>query len=980
MLSISGPPVENVIESESLGKENSIEVVLPVIKVEKKEVKPKRKYTKRAKPKDPDTSSTPAVEAVIKLSTPLKVEPIKTESKPPERIRKAPIQLKRLGKKTKLLLKSKLYAQLQSHFRRRWMKNLKKVPRKSRNSIQDKDTIKAYDTLNEVHSPSDNAASNTVGKPFEDDINDLNPSSDLFASLQVPQVASNSGSMSPTEAFLMSFPVVSGSIGKVSEQLPVSEPTNDTVLVNIFSPREEYSSCRVDSLVSVSVPENTQRYNNPPIYSNKNYDSQQKGLDAGGQFPSNLMGHSLMDMHFDGIAFTFTLTGTTTTPTSTNAQYAATQEKNSPQAINPVRRSSTNNKVGAYPDYTSSLSTDTNTTNSWSYNTKKSLTQTEIHNVPVDSQQSDYGDPQPFSFSLTSSSGSEPKGITSTASLGLVSNGSAIKYNAPFNTFSNSFLAPPPPAQLGPESSHYGTNAFSFQLTSSPNSLQPAYNIPMASLSNDLTTTNPFATPVVATNSKRIPNKTVKVQAKTTEPSKREKTVARKSSVQDKRNENLATNKSHVNWMTDSTRNLSTSMESMDNYSIMTISQSTSNSYLPITSSGASLFSTTHVNTAVPFRDDFTQKSDIFFAHPAGDERFLWNQPPIEIDRSLRQVDFNVPQLLPPPPPLPPPKTELVAVAPSILPVAPLSQSETAPKHVLKNRISGSDYQPNGNYFSVSNLVAPNKKPSLATISMQCSNTSANNWKSSNAVWDIDYSNQQKIVNSPVSSKSYTAEALIGHTSTYPGSMETLKSNKKSKAANVYSVQNCTSPLVISSVDASEGLDFNCNSSGNPFQFFTNDFIQSPAIFPAPPTLPLLSEPLSGMVPGNVSKKSGTPTKQSIGSNKTPGNKRKSHYDGGGSFIFQPNDPVPHQTNYDLSSSSSFFPTPQAPHSAHFQMNSCSDSFNFSENYKISQPFVAPPPIEFNVPSTSSNYSTNYLPNFNLSSICPEINNVNTIH
>lgn len=835
--------------------------------------------------------------------------------------------------------------------------------------------------MNDVHSPNDRTDPDTAGKPFEDDINDLNPSSDLFASLQVPpQVAS--GSMSPTEAFLMSFPVVSGSIGKVNEQvdplIPVSETMTNSVLVNIFSPREEYS----------------------PIYSNKNntvtamnsqpnhYESQQKYIDGGGQFPSNAMGHSLMDMHFDGVAaFTFTLTtGTTTTPTSTNGQYAAIPEKNSLQAINPVRRSSTNMKVD-YPDnYTSSLSTDTKTTNSWSYNNKKSSSQTDMNDALVDSQQGDNGNPQPFSFSLTSSTGSEPKGITSSAkaSLGLVSNGVTMGYNASFN----SFLAPPP-AQLGADCSHYGTNAFSFQLTTSP-SIQPAYNTPMAGLGSDLTTANPFATPVIALNTKRVANRAAATgQMKATEPVKREKMAARKSSGQEKKNANLATNKSHVNWMTDSTKNISTPVDVnvMDNYSVLPVSQSAANSYLPVvTSAGSGLFGSTHVNSAVPFRDDFTQKSDIFFAHPAGDERFLWNQPPIEMDRSLRHVDFNVPQLLPPPPPPPPQKTDLVALAPSIMPIASLSQTEASTKQLLKNRISGSDYQPNGNYFSVSNLVAPNKKP---PNSMQCSTISANNWKSTNGAWDMEYCGQQKIVTSshrsPVSSKNYTAEALIGHSpSTYLGSMETLKSNKKSKAANVYSVQNCTAPMVISGdcVDASEGLDFNCVSSGNPFQFFPNDFIQPPAIFPAPPTLPLLPE----TIPGSVSKKNGTPIK---GSSKTPGTKRKSHYDGGsggtgGSFIFQANDPVSHPTNYDLSSSSSFFSTPQhPPPPPHFLMNSCSDSFNFSDNCKITQPFVAPPPIEFNAPlssSGSSNYSTNYLPNFNLSSICPEINNVNTIN
>lgn len=975
--------------------------------------------------------------------------------------RRVHIKVSKRGTKTTILLKRNLYKKIKKHVLVSWRRKIRKLRRKRISALA---TSKERPVqANSMSQATPDKAIECTRKPFEEqELSHLisNPitsgvdlSNDLFVAL--PQVASNSGSLSPTEAFLMSFPVVSGvSAGKVTDpvdthSLPVAHPTPTTsaaITDTAFAQKENHHSTG-KGMANYPIQKYPPTPANEPTFSFSlttmaNHASHQHNLSATGS-------GNVHDMTTHGRLMPH--------PTShlTNHHYNMAQVVPSESLLS-LKVQST-----ALPGISesSSLSTDTKTTNSWSYNRAKLHLLEACGNVgeiqattASQSHRMDYTDTtaQPFTFALTKSTVSDtqvataifdapPQVSTGTTGSSMLFDG----YNAgAFNVFPNAYMGS---AAVLPTDCQYATNAFSFQLTSSSSS-QPTYT-PMPS---HATTSNPhlnsFSMSATLQQSSSPTKRTTSKPNSVTDHShlhgsskplevnqRRDKTTTttthRKSSAGEKKKAVVAAaaahvevapvvavapNKSHVNWMTDSTRNY-TSTTTEHHHHYPAISQPC-NAYA---SDPIQPHSTAGQGSTSVFREDFNQKSDIFFAHPGGEDRFLWNPPMMDTDRSVRPTDYNVPQLLPP---------TFVQADASIFSgqgAGEMKQSTTSSSH---GKLGSTDYQPNGSYFSVSSLVGPNKKYSNTShnnlnihqsMSME---SNGSKWKSPSCTnWlelDCNSKGHPPMHMSSVSKASvYSAEALIGSNQTYSASGSATSGTYKpsTKRKNVFSIQECINP-VAGDIAESDGIDytsynllnavpspaqFGTRMDGkmnqqpanaiqeptNPFPYFSNEFMQPP-LFPAPPNLPMLV-PEHGSVGSSSSAINKSSHKQqtlsSAGRISGAGHKRKTRYeDSTGPHMILPGtgDPAApmggHQPNYDLTSSASYFSAPSQPHPPSFLFNP--DSFNYSDNCKLAQPpFVASaaPPLDFNVTplGPSSNYTANYLPNFNLSSICPEINN-----
>lgn len=858
--------------------------------------------------------------------------------------KETPTRLHRKVAKTKVLLKSRLYKKIKRHVLEAYRKKNLNFKRK-KIAARRKD---ANEIDKELASITSKVEQEPIRKPdYEDDliptnIENADLSSDLFVSL--PQVPSNFGSMSPTEAFLMSFPVVSGSLvsvgkGSSSDQVEASLAASEPITLsgNIFSSKDYYPPATGKGVSSCDLE--TPKYR--PVYTNHSeilsMSNSHENPETQKPAPNTTQPLLLPQQKcFEGI-----------TPNTSNVTLLDTHsdvaEKHAP--------------------FTFSLTTST-------------VNGSQIESPSVHDKRR----PSKAPTTIINNHYMSPMVVFNTSATPVPTPPIFDGFNpSSFNSFPNSFLGPTPPAL--PTDCQYGTNAFSFQLTSSnSSSQQPANQLPSSS-------------------------SPAKRTSRPTEPSQRREKTTRKNhtSVGDKKKEALpppviaSHNKSHVNWMTDSTRNYNSDAP-QQHYPVASMNQ-TCNSYVPLPPP------TTAPSTEVPvnvFRgDDFNQKSDIFFAHPAGEQRFMWNQPmEVAAEKLHRHTDFNIPPLLPPPPP-----PTAAVVGPAGGPLLPNQGSfgmKQTPSQLSKQNSSvGDQYQPNGNYFSVSNLVGSNKKTTHVGSTPDNNNSSSIKWKASSWEMDFNQAHQSMSINihsavASTTSKSYSAEALIGSHQSYTAAGSPVGEPYKSsnKRQIMFSIQDCLNPAVSGGENAdSEAHEYNFNHTnvappppssqfghdrGNEpkinhqseqassFPIFSNDFMQPP-LFP-PPTLPRLSQPSSGM------KGCSKSALNRVGEEEV---KRKSQYESGSgtSMIVPSND---QQSNYELTS---YFST-AAPSHAHpppppppsFLINS--DPFNYSDTCKLPQPYVAAPPLDFNVTSgPANNFSANYLPNFNLSSICPEINN-----
>lgn len=1096
---------------------------------QKESSKQKRKYNKRKTTKDKNVTSSDKI-----ITDSIKDQTITThnkniiqgkENKTPRR--KPPIQLKKRGQKTKLLLKSDLYVKIQRHVLKSWRdkhrKNIQRPP-----ALQPK-SISATANNSESNSLQRISVHHSVGKLTE--INDLNPitnadlSSELFASL--PQVASHSGSLSPTEAFLMSFPVVSGggvSGGKLASSEHTEVQLHSTEGISsqnqgmplmgniIYSPREEFPSCRIENRLAT----HTQVENNTPPREllnkfNCSFDPVGLPVITSSSITSGITTalpmksfegitpfscamppapSSLFDPLFDFAEklppFTFSLTTTTTTLGHDQTQSQNTEQQSEKIGGNRNSLQNTNCNLGnnhftpisvsgkcniletnSIPNGPS-LTTDTKTVNSWSYNNKKLNLFESVEATLVDQSlfpNNDFSNIVPFTFSLTTKASGEHKSATVSSNSNMAMTTSGMTNNShsgkgemfsqssisvastvfdgyssgPFNSFPNTFLPPPPPAvhyaNLDKTSTTESSNSeqcpggFSFQLTS-PSKAQPVYT----SISNQNSTVhNPFSgtTKPHQRASKSLETKKEKNNRKN--PSGGSGVSSEKKTVRSSDIVVGATHKSHVNWMTDSMRDYSTE----EQFGVVTSNQSY-NTYISlpppppppvVVTTGSSGNIHQGNNGRSMFREDFNQKSDIFFAHPPGDDqRYFWGQPTTV--ETQRHGDY-IPQLLPPAPPTVQMTNAVATENPGTGHCGTLNfstspggsggakQESSNGKMAVTNR--GGDYQSTGNYFSVSNLVAPNKKNNFNSNGSHVTNNATHNQVSSNNSkwkppplpannWELNYNTKghheemlAPAVGNPVQrsgvSKNYSAEALIGTRNNHSGSQSTAitgdlpkSSNKKHCLPNIFSVHERTNPLA--EPLETDQLDFNFNTN-NTFSIFPNDFIQShppPPLFP-PPNLPIRTEVMDmGCSPVAAGSK---PQHQSKSGGGLQRKKSQLQFDDGIRMQHQhPNqhqsaDSVSHHPVYDITGPpSSYFsgsqgtvPVPHPPNPFLTGPEGYSGSpCKLSHSHPLSVSVPPPlPPLDFNAPPATSgmttNYSTNYLTNFNLSSICPEINN-----
>lgn len=914
----------------------------------------KRKYTKRKTKDIPITSSNATAEVETKLVPQPHRESVK-------RVNVTCLKT-RSHVREKLVIRRRLYVKIKKQildaYKRRHRKVRRKVkPQKDKENVAPNQNGHAHEDKN---TPMETLPKQTTA--FEE-INELNPinsdlSSDLFVAL--PQVASNSGSLSPTEAFLMNFPVVSGTLVSSGKGIEHADSQSPAVVSEPNPPRAQpigYSSNEL-------AKGNSRVEKCPDVIS--------------GSFSSAMAGDPHYDLMNRQPTFTFSLT----------AMISHSQEKDKLMTSScPTVATTTQSESDFYRPVNltettvtgSSLSTDTKTTNSWSYNNRKKINVLEGPEAQTYSVQQHFMNSTPFTFSLTKASNSEPTNTTDQMNCNGIFNAVPPQvtncslfdgYNASsFNTYSNSFLGA---SSVLPTDCQYSTNAFSFQLTSSSSS-QPTYTSMPSSQ-------NALYLPAVSSATRK--------SYKPSDPSGRKEKPIRKSNAQDstKRKsgqiglgmiqDNSPITKSHVNWMTDPPDDLN-----LYSGPAMSVNQPCSSQFPP-PPVPHTLSSTT---PRILRGDDYNQKSDIFFAHPLGEERFLW-----ENDRTPRHSELNAPSLLPTAPPPTFGHTDTLLFANQ-----PTSSAVLKPSH--SNNISD-QYQPNGNDFSVSNLVGSSKKVSNSKHST-LSDSNTHKWKGTRTTnWDAPcHKNAQSLTPKPASSNSYSAEALIrSHQSSCAGTSLNEPYKTTTFKQNSYYLQD--SMNTATGGDGSDLVEYNYNLQSTsstqigglsraennsklttqslvqePYPFYHNDFIQ-PSLFPTP-SLPLLPEPAHG-IKSNSSK---------IGS--ISGSKRKPMMGEDGTesqIILPPNStpmglppPLPPgtQTNYDMSNSSTFFPSGTS-HSQPPPFLINPEPFNYHDNCKLPQPFVAAPPLDFNVTPAgpSSNFTTNYLTNFHLSSICPEIN------
>lgn len=930
-----------------------------------------------------------------------------------------PIRILRKGKKTQVVFKKQIYKKIKSHILDKYRKTQTKFRRKrllhkrqSQRSKSGKTNINIPDKPEEVtvkHQPVTATTFEGITDTEPNPTSNSDLSTDLFVS--IPEVASNSESLSPTEAFLMNFPVVSA--GKLAEQeAPVQDNPSVKSKSNTKPQSAEQISTRLTEIPFESPSMSTGIRGLPPL----------KVFDGITPFLSTL---PLLDITFevpDKPPFSFSLTTSTTTTTSSLNLHPVEQRPDH----NVITQAIPNNYAINEPvqhtiphEGSTLLSTDTKTTNSWSYQTKKDRTGVKIPeekqptSISCDLPLRDFTSGAPsFTFSLTKSTNTAvPSKVNShqQMSCGLFnanlvhSTGNTMtpisstnnmifdNYSAPppFNAFSSSILNGPTTV-LPPPDCQYSTNSFSFQLTSA-STAEPTYTPVVYSAPAAVPLNQFMSAPQVSSGgggSKRSNNKPI-IETN----SKRDKNNHRRNVVQsnasvglEKKKPQSNQAKAHVNWMTDSSRNYTNDVHNQYNHHQPPCSSSSSyvSAVTPAAVSSTPLF---QGPTSV-FRgnEEYNQKADIFFAHPPDEHRsYLWHTP-----------EFNVPQLLSAPP-------VFQSEAPIFPPPPPVQDTPSAvvvhhnkPTATQKSmHTNGADQYPstNGNYFSVSHLVGnpstghkyPNNPPP-ANGPPPANVTTPGKWNKSS--WELESGNKnnhsgQIPVKSHTGSKKYSAEALIGNNQLNYGD---------------YNYNAIVPPVYTTRIESSHHppIPTMQEPSTNPYPFFGNEFMQPPPLFPPAPTaLPLQSESN-----GNIGNKPSAtlklhPSPPSImggGKSSGQGHKRRHHhqYENNGSSVsamILPSNNLQnlssgggggqHQPNYELGCSSSYLGGPSQPHHPpppppSFLINP--DSFNYAaENCKL--PATASHSTAHEINVTPSNFSSSYVANFNMSSICPEINN-----
>lgn len=781
--------------------------------------------------------------------------------------------------------------------------------------------------------------------------------------------------------------------------------------------------------------------------------------------------------------FTFALTNTTNTKTVTTTEFPAKIQFHNTESLI------------AKP----SLTTTTRTTDS-SMNKPKNSPQTNSINCDfwINAQTGDQNNATQFTFSLTKTTPTASEAKTPKASSNIftypTSSCSAVatttttsamfdNYNSysPFPFVSNTFLPPPTTSNLvgGCDPSVVAPNQFSFALTSTDSDKSNKSN------NNHLNALNPFSIDATLQQPKaaakpysgnfypmdnsnnatsnqaaqKRPDKVNRATVKTGDPIKEKQTPLNGKNA----DERIETNKYQVNWMAKSGNgtqsqqvNPQIEFKSNNTMNMPPIEFTVNTHNLPYIAPPPSILPKNSN------RFDFAQKSDIFFAHPPGEDNFLWNKPASNCQQ------LEPPLILPPPkPPPPPPPTSFGA--PLALPLMNAACVASASSKGGEKKTTASAPQQaqysnmghNNNFFSVSHLVDPNSNNKRSPKTKQ-QPQNAQKWKNVQKPAEMEFrkgkQQQQQQQQIPTNSyetmsscsKIYSAEALIGGHNSDPVRMNTVQVRPKKDLfcgqqnhhppSNMllegYGTLNQGAAEHTDFYDYSMGLhlpaantsDKNHQHQSNPYQdtnsfYFpppksnlldlaantTTDYVQPP-IFPPP--VPLAVAPSSDAIvhkqssckmqsvsQHKVFKKS--PVKANVEQNvslqdyySAASNARMHHnnYTNYDSNYFAPPPPPSLSINASamgqntLAHPSAAAPPPPLSHPNHHPPpphHHTLPSFNYADNFRSSQNYSM---VDYNNSVTATvatapigaTVHSNSLTNFNLSSICPEINGTNT--
>lgn len=907
-------------------------------------------------------------------------------------------------------------------------------------------------------------------------------SNELFESLQVPAGVGSSGTLSPTVAFLMSFPVVSTSAGKIPEQHEERLPKdNEIEELQLFNPKEDFSTVLPSMGKSdrnlINFTDQKDIGNSPETQnSNKNlvlpefsessscavYNNSSMCAKPVSQLSTNYNASSLFAdsnlICLDKTPFTFCLTSTANsknitsnlnnshsnqnsgvisepchlnTTTKTTTSYGSRHISSQPPNLSNDNNSSYfscdffGNSVPsstAMPEFTFSLSKTTTTSSSNS--TVPTLINPQSNYLPnYSSQQNLFG----FnSIVTTSNSLADSEAFT------------------PFSFTSSSFIHPPPPPCISSHistaaNSNSGTN-FTFSLSTSGAAKKPK-NEPKDNYLNAL---NPFSIESTLSTGRStmsagthhepilnygnygkdihnypaceniIPNnatlKTLDEKNKTKNDGgkMKNKSVGKNQPIE-KRDSGQENKKYQVNWMATSQNNNSSQQLPSDFGHVLPFPDFCQNNMPP-----PAPFNYVPPPPMVPQKAnhnnqyELAKKSDIFFAHPPEDN-FTWSPSKSSTFGQSKTVpvtnNFMPPPLLTAPPPTPPIVTQ-------------------NPSQKIINKIEKkSVIQPNlnqgyGSCFSVSNLVESNKgSKSQRNGGGKLGSQAAQKWKSPKQESQEFKKNAKNPTNYEVlSSQSYTnvysAEALI---SGGPGFHNLPKIRTDDFPEKVHSNSNYNQNQPITSQynlpleypnsnlpsmqPEAEYYDYSLNH--HPNQKLEPKHSSHHLFMPSEPSNSIYFPPKSGSSmmdyqpssndyvqpiapPADMlNQNHGKDVNRQLSKSKKP-EKALEFYNG------PPIRSIHHQFNsYEPSfNAQPINQGPSTPTNLFSPHLNCLEletplqplqHFNYTNNYKNHQGF-GNNGVEVNNgmnsgQTTTTNYSGNSLTNFNLSSICPEINN-----
>lgn len=800
-------------------------------------------------------------------------------------------------------------------------------------------------------------------------------SNDIFASLQVPPSHSNQESLSPTAAFLMAFPKPVGKNTDVMEEEVIEETPKENLLDNFstFFSTKEYSEYLPDPVllekkIIEKIPEKeipvvttiSEEIKTSCVYLKPSFKFPEKVKDLYVPVTSEITNYSYDNFNFDlqapavkpyytnvtkpvdtppilkSAEFTFSLTSTTNSLVTSTTSTLRTNNFYNPLTLGSQKERNVYQK--SMEKTSSSL---TKPTLDPPYLPRSSY-QIQSSGCSVSNFGNTTSCPQTsFTFSLTNPTASAQKTVNATFQ------NSTNKPTIPFTFVPTSYVNSDPYNNYNPFTfdnnfmiSEKSIN-FTFSLTTSASKVQPKYTT-TSTTNSTYNTFNPFSidsnlpqnSGIVYDSghhnfSKPSCSNLLKTPKKLNQFNELPDYIApavpalpqyKTNKTPPKKNTNSQNQKYHVNWMT--------SPDFKQSVTEFPILPSTLEAPPPPPPAPPTSF---YQNL------DINRKSDIFFAHPPGDDNYPWS--PNKMSNILDGSNIYIPSTLPTL------HGELGLSTPA---------NSDVNKKIYKNYTELPENSSNNNFFSVSNLVEDNGRnyqnrnsseypqPSAKKLKVDKTKKEViNKRKSWNSNFVPEPIHGYQDVNKGVSSNTYSAEALIGN-----GSKKTILPQD----SNYYSMDLSTDP------NYSPYNHYSSSQNCNPFMpeidnigstSYQSD-LNKQYSFNKPPDNSFVLFPPKPSSSGNYQQKqpfqrgstTSTPKKNNIG-----------NYDTAPTPFYQvpgivaPEDPYNfHHLNYK-----NIPPTYQNQNNV-TQMGSAS------------------------IPGNNIQNPTGSLTNFNLSTICPEIN------